>query len=278
MVSSFHLARRRPNPGKLLELPFSLSTSNTAPVPFTNHRFLSKNGNCLKLKLHCVSVDFGGSETKMEERWGWAVLMKMIWVITSWKMWPCTGSLLRSQRGQEGWGEDAQTSHISQGGWRMPFDFWGFPSAKNSQGPSQLYPPLSHKNPWESSAAAWKSTWTCDPEIPGTSCKQEWTGSGREEGQLWGVRTQLPCFLTTSSNLGSPPVQTRSRYSCTDLCTMQEKPVKNQCPAVAHMALPSVYNLWRTNAQAWQAWRCNPLLVYEELLPQHGGHSTLIGV
>lgn len=26
------------------------------------------------------------------------------------------------------------------------------------KGPSQLYPPLSHKNPHESSAAAWKST------------------------------------------------------------------------------------------------------------------------
>lgn len=103
-------------------------------------------------------------------------------------------------------------------------------------------------------------------------------GHAGRRGRCGGVRTQLPCFLTTSSNLGSPPVQTRSRYYCTVLCTVQENPVKNQCPAVADIALPSVYTLWRTNAQAWQTWRCNPLLVYEELLPQHGEHSTLIGV
>lgn len=230
MVSSFHIARRSPSPGKLLKLTFSPSTSNTTPVPFTNHWFLSKNGNCLKLKLHCVSVDFGGSETKMEERWGWDVLMKMNWVITSWKMWQYTRRLLRSQRGQEGGRRMLRlaTSH-KEGTRRMPFNFWGFPSAKNSQGPFQLYPPLSHKNPRELSAAVWKSTWTCDPEIPGTSCKQEWTGSSREEGQLWWSQNATALFpnhiikpwLSTCANRVSILVHS-SLYSAGAAC---EEPV-----------------------------------------------------
>lgn len=179
VISSFQTAWRSPTPGKLLRLPFSPFASSATPTPSTNHHwFLSKNGNCLKLKLHCASAGFGGYEKKMEERRGWDVLTKIIWVITSWKMWQCTRSLLRSQRGQEG-GGCAQASHNltrkAQGGCHL--NFWGFPSAKNSQGTSLLYPLLSHKkkkkNPCESSSSVWKSTWTCDPEIPAVSCKQE---------------------------------------------------------------------------------------------------------
>lgn len=108
-ISSLQMAWRSPTPGKLLKLPISPFTSNATQTPFTSHRLLSKNENCLKLKLLQVSVGFGSYEKKMEERWGWDVLMKTVWVITSWKMCQCTRSLLRSQRGQEG--VCAHTSH-----------------------------------------------------------------------------------------------------------------------------------------------------------------------
>lgn len=36
------------------------------PSPLTNHRFLSKKGNCLKLKLLWSIIGFGGCGKKME--------------------------------------------------------------------------------------------------------------------------------------------------------------------------------------------------------------------
>lgn len=64
---------------------------------------------------------------------------------------------------------------------------------KDSRGPTQAYPPLRHKNPWES-PSAWKSPWTCDLEIPATSCQQERTGSSREEGWLWWSQNSAALF------------------------------------------------------------------------------------
>lgn len=70
----------------------------------------------------------------------------------------------KSEGTGRGGGECAQASHNltrkAQGGCHL--NFWGFPSAKNSQGTSLLYPLLSHKkkkkNPCESSSSVWKST------------------------------------------------------------------------------------------------------------------------
>lgn len=218
MTSSFQAAWRSPTPGKLLKLPFSPFASSATPTPSTNHhRFLSKNGNCLKLKLHCASsAGFGGYEKKMEERRGWDVLTKIIWVITSWKMWQCTRSLLRSQRGQEG-GGCAQASHNltrkAQGGCHL--NFWGFPSAKNSQGTSLLYPLLSHKK--KKILVNHHHQFGNLHELvilkyqPFLASRSKLGQGGRRDGCGW-VKTQLPYFLTTSVNPDSPPVQMQSRY------------------------------------------------------------------
>lgn len=113
-------------------------------------------------------------------------------------------------------------SHKTQGGCHLNAGL--VPSAKNSQGPSQVYPPLTHKNPCES-----PSTWECDPETPGISCQQEQAGSSGEKGWLWLSQnmTRLPYFLTTSLNLGSPPVDTQAQPYNTIL-TVQGKPLENQ--------------------------------------------------
>lgn len=56
-----------PHPWETPPTAFIVIPPNIIPTPFTSHRLLSKNGNCLKLKLQCVSVGFGGREKKMEE-------------------------------------------------------------------------------------------------------------------------------------------------------------------------------------------------------------------
>lgn len=79
LIPPGHLsAKRSPLPWKLLMPPSPPTATSTTPIPFTNHRFLSKKGNCLKLKLSMSIIDVGGCGKKMEEGWGWDMLMKII--------------------------------------------------------------------------------------------------------------------------------------------------------------------------------------------------------
>lgn len=123
--------------------PSPPTATSTSPIPFTNHRFLSKKGNCLKLKLSKSIIDFGGCGKKMEEGWGWDMLMKIIWVITSWKRWPIPRALWEVR----GLGEGIPVGPPPH---RAPWEFHlalGTPLCKVTQGPAQACAPWIQKGP-----------------------------------------------------------------------------------------------------------------------------------
>ena len=97
-ATSFYLLlapENQENPTPFESSHASLPTPSLAPC--NNHRFLSKKGHCLHLKLLWSIFGSGGCGKKMEEGCGGEILKKIIWVITSWKRWQWPHSRLASQ-------------------------------------------------------------------------------------------------------------------------------------------------------------------------------------